>query len=1517
MSFTSPQIEETYVVPATPNDPPNFTFPIPFPIIDGFSASVKIQALDSADKEVQPPPFTVVISGNTKNVVIAGNRMTGIAQIRVYRLTAPGQPVVFPFEQVTRIQARQAVDLIAMQIIELEDRVIADVPGSVMEHHITDGHVTTDKIDDLAVTTEKIAMDAVTTAKIDDMAVITPKLNDAAVTSAKIAPDAVGTTQISDDAVTDSKLSGTVRTSIDDKLIAASMEMKDRMLEFVSGAGVEGDVTIPGISVQDEDTLLGGGNDITQLNFKGAGVVATVSGAKVDIEIRGSDLDLVALEAFQTETETLQTTKKVGVTELFSVNQHWTRAVTGEAFNPEQTVPTLDHASAFFRITVTVPDQAPPPYATHTFAAADLPENDGSGAYNAQNSISFPSRNPAQIFYLAKNSSNQFRLVVPLRNVQLIVKMEKIEVSLPWAWAERGNINDLIPGSKIPILTPNHLPDSTKLQIRDLIQHQNSLVDSVFEHGLLLLNRAVHVNQSAGSPTTTNPIYVEINQFRYVASVKILKSTLSKRFVKYLRDTPHGALIGFAVFATDRTDERDSVWYNEIANVQDSVSASYTDGFFTINLITLPVTQRDFLPGGAPYNNTGTVDAIEFSHVEDKVAEFAVDGALVNDDVGHVQAVLDAFDGGGWADAAGAGDLGTTHPYVGEHPRATQWTTTNIQTETYGQLFQRGPRVSSGYVAIRIPVVYTTPLSRLRLRIGFDTESDENHVDREVEQWVDMTDSRVTLIFSNTTYNYYSAGTFNFPTGVRYQIQFFTPFTLDDNKVTIPTPTLVKSDWDQNDETNDAFIRNKPDVGTPNLTLLDYIPYDIVGDFADDGEFQVTHTFSNSNPVSTEIKKTDFAPGTSARSSWAGIIPSEGLTTITGSQGTISAFPANTFHRKFRLSVGAQVVNGILGYTSNSIFLLTDYAGLGDLEMYRGLDGAGVEMTRTQNNAGVTGVALNGQADQHLRITEWSLGTPIVPYAATENLRIVSSNDDFIMRLSSEIERGLPLARTDFDDIRNLVVAGNHIARMIFFQGTESVFAVTGPQGSTVDSHQVEPLSNRRILFQYNGDPVQGFICLSPLNDLNIYAAHPDLTLTTGISVFINGVKVSSLINFALDTTARWNFSGVAGEEKMVLRALVPGGNTLPATGNIGIVFEDNNQTLMELVTNKEDNDFIRERDYMVVQKNKLESNDTKALALRDIIPRIDESDLAYMALLGDFKDGIALSTNAMQVGTAWHSGTRFLLGSENMETTGNSAAREVTITTSRLLRVTKGGNPVLALLFAHFESNIHSIQLYYNGSLGSLSLSVNGVTATRTFNNDSAPWWYANGSVPSNARRSIWQPAELTAIDQTIVISSSDPDVSIQLIENRSARAPRGLPVREGLIIDDVQKGLLRGRSGAWVPFASREVKTNIYENSGGRVISAGEHFFAVGNDLDLSKAKKINIQIGTSTNRSLAGNVSVTYDEMVPEFQKLFLFGGSVKRILVSYDLSSRRIRIHSTFSSFYVFSIDYVVDRFGFFT
>ena len=79
---------------------------------------------------------------------------------------------------------------------------------------IDDKAVTTAKIDDKAVTTAKIDDKAVTTAKIDDKAVTTDKIDDKAVTTDKIDSSAVTTQKIANHAVTKDKLASSVVPSV-------------------------------------------------------------------------------------------------------------------------------------------------------------------------------------------------------------------------------------------------------------------------------------------------------------------------------------------------------------------------------------------------------------------------------------------------------------------------------------------------------------------------------------------------------------------------------------------------------------------------------------------------------------------------------------------------------------------------------------------------------------------------------------------------------------------------------------------------------------------------------------------------------------------------------------------------------------------------------------------------------------------------------------------------------------------------------------------------------------------------------------------------------------------------------------------------------------------------------------------------------------------------------------------------------------------------------------------------------
>ena len=82
--------------------------------------------------------------------------------------------------------------------------------GTIATADLSGGSVTTAKIADLNVTEGKIAANAVTTAKIKDANVTTAKVADGAITSAKIADGTIGEVDLSDAVKT--KLNATVQT---------------------------------------------------------------------------------------------------------------------------------------------------------------------------------------------------------------------------------------------------------------------------------------------------------------------------------------------------------------------------------------------------------------------------------------------------------------------------------------------------------------------------------------------------------------------------------------------------------------------------------------------------------------------------------------------------------------------------------------------------------------------------------------------------------------------------------------------------------------------------------------------------------------------------------------------------------------------------------------------------------------------------------------------------------------------------------------------------------------------------------------------------------------------------------------------------------------------------------------------------------------------------------------------------------------------------------------------------------
>ena len=154
------------------------------------------------------------------------------------------------------------------------------------------------------------------------------------------------------------------------------------------------------------------------------------------------------------------------------------------------------------------------------------------------------------------------------------------------------------------------------------------------------------------------------------------------------------------------------------------------------------------------------------------VAAPFLDGALTNADEDHVQAILDSFAGSqGWSNAAGPGDLGTTHPYVSLQTSATPYTASQVAALTYGQVFVQGGSLSNRYWIGRIPLVYTEPLSRLRYAI--------NNANAPLP----------APLRTTATYNYYQFGPSDIPASSSRRIQVFDDFSLDSDLVSNVLPT--------------------------------------------------------------------------------------------------------------------------------------------------------------------------------------------------------------------------------------------------------------------------------------------------------------------------------------------------------------------------------------------------------------------------------------------------------------------------------------------------------------------------------------------------------------------------------------------------------------------------------------------------------------------------------------------------------------------------------------------------------
>ena len=157
------------------------------------------------------------------------------------------------------------------------------------------------------------------------------------------------------------------------------------------------------------------------------------------------------------------------------------------------------------------------------------------------------------------------------------------------------------------------------------------------------------------------------------------------------------------------------------------------------------------------------------------------DGVLTNAARAHVQEILNAFDGDGWADSTGPTDALASHPAVSSIVRTAPWTTQQATAATYVRTATLGVRHETAYAVVRVPVVYEPPVSRIRLRVGTGAYDPED----ESEQWHPLSDA--TVLLTNATYVYYMVEVGGYGAGDSANAQVFTPFELDTDVVSVPT----------------------------------------------------------------------------------------------------------------------------------------------------------------------------------------------------------------------------------------------------------------------------------------------------------------------------------------------------------------------------------------------------------------------------------------------------------------------------------------------------------------------------------------------------------------------------------------------------------------------------------------------------------------------------------------------------------------------------------------------------------
>ena len=172
---------------------------------------------------------------------------------------------------------------------------------------------------------------------------------------------------------------------------------------------------------------------------------------------------------------------------------------------------------------------------------------------------------------------------------------------------------------------------------------------------------------------------------------------------------------------------------------------------------------------------------LSISEVDARIAPFAKINALVNATISKVQEIINAFTGGGWADAAGGADEA---PYVRLEIKASQYNAVDIKGGTYGLQQHQGPHVAAGWIGVRVPADYSIPLQRVRLYMGdevYGPDDPEQHATGYRSYLLD--EAPVMHITTDADYAYYSVGPIIHPAGAFWRAQVFSLFQLNRSKI--------------------------------------------------------------------------------------------------------------------------------------------------------------------------------------------------------------------------------------------------------------------------------------------------------------------------------------------------------------------------------------------------------------------------------------------------------------------------------------------------------------------------------------------------------------------------------------------------------------------------------------------------------------------------------------------------------------------------------------------------------------